>query len=91
MTTERAFGQHSLNSVANHLVDTTLACAELGRCIEALTAWIASISCVKLVSFLLTCENYFFGIDNNYIVSTINVRYVEEQIIRNIRENEQST
>ena len=66
--TERTLGEHTLDSVANNLVDTVLASTEVGRSVEALTTGIAGIAGVNLVSFLLTSEANLSGIDNDYVV-----------------------
>ena len=71
--TERTLGEHTLDSVANNLVDTVLASTEIGRSVEALTTGIAGIAGVNLVSFLLTSEANLSGIDNDYVVSTVHV------------------
>ena len=61
--TQRTLGQHAFDGVADHLVDAVLALAQLGGCVEALTAWIASIACVDLVGLLLAGEDDFGSVE----------------------------
>ena len=72
-TTERALWQHTLDSVTEDLVHSIRTLAQLCWSVEALTTWITSVTSVNLICFLLTCENYLSGIDNDYVVTTIYV------------------
>ena len=62
-TTERALWQHTLDSVTKDLVHSVWALAQLSWCVEALTTWITSVTCVNLIGLLLTRENYLSGVD----------------------------
>ena len=72
--TQRTLGQHAFDGVADHLVDAVLALAQLGGCVEALTAWIASIACVDLVGLLLAGEDDFGSVDDDDVVTAVYVR-----------------
>ena len=72
--TERALGEHALNSMADNLLYSTLALAKLGGSVETLSTWITGITGVNLICLLLAGEYDLRGIDNDYVVSTIYVR-----------------
>ncbi len=72
--TQRTLGQHALDSVAEDAVHTVGALAQLFRCVETLTTWIASIACVDLVGLLLASEDGLLGIDDDNVVTTVYVR-----------------
>ena len=73
MTAETAFGQHALYCMTEDLVSTILASAELCRSVEALTTRITSIACIYFVGFFLACEYHLGGVDQNDIVTTVNM------------------
>ena len=60
--------------MTDNLVNTTLTLAQLSGSIESLSAWITSITCVDLVSLLLTREDNLCSVDDDNVVSTIYVR-----------------
>ena len=72
--TERALGEHALNSMADNLLYSTLALAKLGGSVETLSTRITGITSVNLICLLLAGEYDLRGIDNDYVVSTIYVR-----------------
>jgi len=73
MTAEDTLWQHTLYCVAHHFLYTVLLCAKLCRCVETLSTWVTSIASVNLIGFLVACKFNLLSIDNDYIVSTINV------------------
>ena len=73
MTTQDSLRQHTLYSVADHLVDAVLALAELFRSVETLTARVTSITCVDFIRLLLAGEHDLGCIDDDYIVTTVYV------------------
>ena len=73
-TAEGAFGQHTLHGVAQHLVDTVLALTQLCRRVETLTARIARVAGVDLVSLFLTSEYHLIGVDKDNVVAAVDVR-----------------
>ena len=74
MTTQNTLGQHALNGVTDDAIYATLALAQFGGRVKALSTGVASIACINLISFFLASENHFGGVDDDYIVATINVR-----------------
>ena len=48
--------------------------AQLGGRVEALTAGIARVACIDLVGLFLAGENHLVGIDDDDVVTTIDVR-----------------
>ena len=60
--------------MAQHLVDTVLAGAQVGRCVETLAAWITSIACVDLVSLLLAGELDLGCVDDDDVVTAVGIR-----------------
>ena len=73
-TTERTLREHTLNGVTDNLVHAVRTLAKLCGSVEALTAWIASITSVDLVSFLLAGENCLCSVDDNNVVAAVYVR-----------------
>lgn len=72
--TEGTLRQHALDGVAQHLVDAVWTCAQVGRRIETLTAWITSIACVNLVSLFLARELNLGCVDDDHVVTAVYVR-----------------
>ena len=73
-TAERTFGQHAFHSVTEHLLYTVGLLTELGRSVEALTAGITSVAGVNLVGLFLAGELHLGGVDDDHIVTTVNMR-----------------
>ena len=71
---ERTLWQHTLHSVTEELLHTTIALAQLGRCLETLTTRITGVAGIDLVGLFLTSEYHLIGIDKDNIVTAINVR-----------------
>ena len=71
VASERTLWKHTLHSMTDNLVNTALASAKLGWSVEALSAWIASITCVDLVGLLLASEICLAGVDDDYVVSDV--------------------
>ena len=67
-------GEHALDSATNQLVSTVGLSQDVSGSLAALTTRITSIAGVNLICLLLTCEDYLVGIDNDYVVTTVNVR-----------------
>ena len=74
VATQDSFGQHALHGVADDLVHSVLALAQLSRRVETLTTGITSITGVNLISLLLAGEDHLGGIDNDYVDTAIHVR-----------------
>ena len=71
---EGTLWQHTLHSVTEELLDTTVALAKLGRSLEALTTRIACVAGIDLIGLFLTSEYYLIGIDKDHVVAAIYVR-----------------
>ena len=71
---EGTLWQHTLDSMANYLVNTVLAGAELGGSVEALATGIAGVAGIDLVGLFLARETHLVGVDDDYVVTAIYMR-----------------
>ena len=58
---EGTLRQHTLHGMAEELLHTTVALAQLGRCLEALATRIARVTGVDLVGLFLTSEYHLIA------------------------------
>ena len=67
--------------MTDDLVDTALALAQLCGSVEALSTRITSITCVDLVSLFLAREDNLVGVDDDDVVTSVNMRCVGQLIL----------
>ena len=71
---QTVFGEHATDSVLEDALG--MGSQHLGRSGLALTSRISGVVLINLISHLFTRENDFFGIDDNHIVTTVNMRSI---------------
>ena len=72
LTTQTALGQHTPHCLFDNAL-RVLGQQFAGR-LEALSARIARVPDIDLVGHFLTGQFDFFGVDNDHVITTINVR-----------------
>ena len=74
LCTEFILRQHALHYATHQFIGTIGLGHDAGGRVLALTTGIARVAVVHAIRPLLTSELHLCGIDNNYIVTTVNVR-----------------
>ena len=73
LAAERTLGEHTLYGVTDDLIYSVRTLAKVLGSVEALSAGIASITCIDLVSLLLAGEYHLGSVDDDDIVSTVHM------------------